>query len=97
MRWQFKGEAPLSVKIVLPLFLLAIALDVAMVWSIPEWSPTVGDSVHSHPMQFKGGVTYFVRPSVAQGLHDLDWLAVGLGVACFLLLLLHRRELERAS
>ena len=96
-RWQFKGKTPWSVKIVLPLFIAVIWLDVALFWGISEWSPTVPDSVHSSPMRFMDGVTYFVRPSLAQVLHDLHWLAAGLGVACLLLFLLHRDELERTS
>jgi hypothetical protein len=97
VRWQFKEEPPLSVKIVLPLFMVAILLNIAMVWIIPERSPIVPDRVHTVPIRYKGGVTYFVRPSVAQGMHDLNWLAVGLGAATFLLFLLHRDKLERIS
>ncbi len=84
-------------KIVLPLFLVAIFLNVAIAWSIPEWSPVMPDRVHTVPIRYKGGTTYFVRPLVAQGWHDLTWLAVGLGAATLLLFLLHRDKLERIS
>lgn len=94
-RWQFKGETPTSVKIVMPLFFAAMALNLAAWWSIPEWSPTVPDAAHSVPIRFKGGTAYFVQPWLAKTAHDSNWLAGGLGGVCFMLFWLHRDELER--
>lgn len=97
-RWpdgNFKEKPPLSVVIVLPLFFAVVLLDLAAWWSIPEWSPKVPDAVHSFPARFKGGTTFFVQPWQARAAHDADWLAFGLGAACFLLFWLHRDKLER--
>jgi hypothetical protein len=41
-------------------------VNLAAWWSIPEWSPTVPDAVHSLPIQFKGGTIYFVQPWLAK-------------------------------
>jgi hypothetical protein len=95
MRWQFKEKTPLEVAIIALLFFAAILLDIALWWSIPYSSPKVPDGLHSIPLTFKGGATYFVRPSVDKACHDLDWAAGGLGVALFLLFLWHRDKIER--
>src|ERR1700722_3043876 len=95
-RWQFKEKAPLSVTVVLVLFMIVIALDIAAAWGIPEWSPTVPDAVHSVPIRYRGGVTYFVQPWLARATDDGVWLALGLGAACFFLFLVHRDKLERS-
>jgi hypothetical protein len=96
-RWQFKEKPPLSVRIVMGLFFVVLPLDIAGVWAIPEWSPTVPDAAHSVPIRYKGGVTYFVQPWVAGATRDGDWLAIGLGAACVVLFLVHRDKLERLS
>ena len=95
MRWQFKGKTPVSVMVVMLLFFAVMVVDLAASWSIPEWSPTTPDLGHSIPVRWKGGVTYYTQPWLARLVHDGDWLAVGLGVACFVLFWLHRDELER--
>jgi hypothetical protein len=94
-RWQFKEKTPMSVKVVMPLFFAVMVLDLAAGWNIPEWSPTAPDQVHSIPMHWRGGVTYFVQPWLATLLHDADWCAGGLGAISALLFWLHRDELER--
>jgi hypothetical protein len=77
------------------LFMVVVVLDIAAAWSIPEWSPNVPDRLHSVPIRYKGGVTYFVQPWLAQATHYGDWLALGLGATCFVLFLVHRDKLER--
>jgi hypothetical protein len=94
-RWQFKGKTPLSVKVVMLLFFAALGVNLAAWWSIPEWSPTVPDAVHSLSIQFKGGKIYFVQPWLAKVARDTNWLSAGLGAVCVVLLWLHRDELER--
>ncbi len=96
-RWQFKEKTPLVVKVVALLFFAVIGVDLAASWSIPEWSPTVPDAVHSSPMKFRGGPTYFIQSWLARLMHDADWLAVGLGAALFLLFWVYRDQLERIS
>lgn len=96
-RWQFQEKAPVSVTVVLVLFMVVIALDIAAAWGIPEWSPTVPDAVHTVPIRYIGGATYFVQSWLARASHDADWLALGLGATCFVLVLLHRDKLERLS
>jgi hypothetical protein len=94
-RWQFKGKTPLSVKVVMLLFFAAVGVNLAAWWSIPEWSPTVPDAVHSLPIQFKGGTIYFVQPWLAKMARDTNGLPAGLGAVCVVLLGVHRDELER--
>jgi hypothetical protein len=96
-RWQFKEKPPLSVRIVMVLFLVVLWLDIAAAWGIPEWSPTAPDAAHSVPIRYRGGVTYFVQPCLARATHDADWLAFGLGAASAVLFLVHRDKLERLS
>jgi hypothetical protein len=94
-RWQFKEKAPLSVTVVMVLFLVVIVLNIAAAWGIPEWCPTVPDAAHTVPIRYRGGATYFVQPWLARATHDGDWLAIGLGATCFVLFILHRDKLER--
>ena len=94
-RWYFKEEAPWSVKVVLVLFMAVLLPDIAAAWSIPEWAPRVPDALHSVPMRYQGGTTYFVEPWMARAAHYADWLALGFGTACVVLFILYRDKLER--
>ena len=94
-RWQFKEKTPTSVKVVMPLFFAVLMVNLAAWWSIPEWSLKAPDAVHSVPIQFRGGATYFVQPWLARLAHDSNWLAAGLGALCAMLFWLHRDELVR--
>jgi hypothetical protein len=94
-RWYFKEKAPWSVTFALALFMVVLALDIAAAWIIPQWSPTVPDALHSIPVRYKGGVTYFVQPWLARATDYADWVALGSGAACFVLFLVHRDKLER--
>jgi len=77
------------------LFFAVLVVNLAVWWSIPEWSPIVPDAGHSIPIRFKGGTIYFVQPSLAKTARDANWLAIGLGALCAVLFWLHRDELER--
>jgi hypothetical protein len=76
-------------------FFAAVGVNLAAWWSIPEWSPTVPDAVHSLPIQFKGGTIYFIQPWLAKMARDTNGLPAGLGAVCVVLLWVHRDELER--
>jgi hypothetical protein len=96
-RWQFKGEAPASFKVVFTLFGINLLGQFAAFYAIPRWSPIRPDAAHSYLIRFKGGAVYFAQPWLGKYLFygfcgDFVLLALGVLIAW-----LHRDELERIS
>ncbi|MGO8795013.1 MAG: hypothetical protein ACLQLC_09335 [Candidatus Sulfotelmatobacter sp.] len=97
MRWQFKDEAPLSFKMVFTLLIANFLGQFVTSHAIPRWSPVTPDMVHPYPIRFKGGTVYFVQPWLGK-YFDYGLRAQFVLLALlFLILWIHRDEVERLS
>jgi len=97
MRWQFKGEAPVSFKVVMVLFFANLIAQLGTAFAIPRWLPTTPDAVHSSPIRFRGGAVYFIRPWLEKYFEYGFWAHFVLLALLFLSMWLHRDEVERVS
>ena len=96
-RWQFKGEAPTSFKVVFTLLGMNLLAQFAAFYAIPRWSPIRPDVAHSYLIRFKGGAVYFVQPWLGKYfLYGFCGHFVLLALGC-VIAWLHRDELERIS
>jgi hypothetical protein len=97
MRWQFKGEAPVSFKVTFALLFANWVGVYAAAWAIPRWWPIRPDAIHSASMRFRGGTVYFVQPWLGRYVEYgfwADFVLLGLGL---LIAWIHRDELERVG
>ena len=95
MTWQFKDKTPAWAKILAGVLILNIVLQVATAYWIPRWAPIHADRVHSYPIRFGGGPTYFVQ-SWLGAYSDYGLYAGFFLLAVFALLLwVNRDQLER--
>jgi hypothetical protein len=95
MRWQFKGKAPASFKVLVSLFGINFAGQVAAWLAIPRWSRIRPDAAHSYPIQFKGGAVYFVQPWLGKYFYYGFAAHFVLLALMFLIMWLYRDEVER--
>jgi hypothetical protein len=94
-RWQFKGEAPASFKVLFTLLGINFLGQMAAFYGIPRWSRIRPDAAHSYLVRFKGGAVYFVQPWLGKCFHYGFWAHFVLLALISLIFWLHRDELER--
>ena len=95
MKLQFKGKTPGWAKILAGVLMLHILMQIATAYWIPRWTPIQPDTMHSYPIRFRGGPTYFVQPWLG-AYSDYGLYAGFVLLAVFALLLwLNRDQLER--
>lgn len=87
----------MSFKVVMALFFANLIAELGTALAIPRWSPTTPDSLHSSPIRFKGGVVYFVQPWLEKYFAYGFWAHFVLLALLFLIMWLHRDEVERVS
>ena len=97
MKWQFKGRAPAWAYVLAVLLLANIVFQLVTAYWIPSWAPVRPDAVHSYPVRFRGGPTFFVPPWLGT-YFDYD-IYVGFALVSLfgILLWLHRDKLERVG
>ena len=95
MRWQFKGEAPVSFTVLATLFCINFAGQFAAFFAIPRWLPLRPDAAHSYAIRFKGGAVYFVQPWLGKYFYYGFVAHFVLLALMFLIMWLHRDEVER--
>ena len=96
IRWRFKGKLPTSFNIVMALFWINFLLRLTAFFAIPKWSPTKPDVIHNYPIQYQGGVIYFVQSWLGKYLDYGFWAAFVLIALLFLILaVFHRDKIER--
>jgi hypothetical protein len=96
VRWQFKGKPPAWAYVLTILLLVNLVLQFAAAYWISIRAPVEADSVHSDPVRFRGGPTFFVQPWLGA---YADYGSGGLVlVGLFIVLLwLNRDKLERVG
>ena len=97
MRWQFKGKTPAWAYILTGLLLLQVVLQMVTIYWISSQAPVEADSVHSYPIRFRGGPTFFVQPWLGAYSHYGFYAGLILLGLVLLLLYLDRGNLERAG
>jgi hypothetical protein len=97
MRWQFKGDAPVSFKVLFALLAVNFLLQFGASFAIPRWSPMRPDAAHSYAIRFKGGAVYFVQPWLGKYFDYGFWAGFVFLALIFLIMWLHRDELERVG
>ena len=97
MRWQFKGNAPVSFKVVLALLMINFVVLFGALWAVPRWSPVRPNAAHTYLIRFKGGAVYFVQPWLGKYFDYGFWAQFVLLALMFLIMWFHRDELERVS
>ena len=97
MRWQFKGEAPASFKMFFALFGINFVGQSAAFYAIPRWSPIRSDAAHSYLIRFRGGAVYFVQPWLGKYFFYGFAAHFVLLALMFVIMWLHRDEVERVS
>ena len=97
MRWQFRGKAPASIKVVLALLIINFIGQFVAAIGIPRWSPTQPDAIHSYMIRFKGGAMYFVQPWPGKYFDHGFWVGIALLGLMSLMVWIHRDQLERVS
>ena len=95
MRWQFKGRTPAWAYILTALLLVNVVLEIVAAYWISSQAPVEADPVHSYPVRFRGGPTFFVRPWLGAYNHYSFYAGFVLAGLVLLLLWLHRDKLER--
>lgn len=96
-RWQFKGEAPTSFKVVFAVLGVNLLGQFAASYAIPRWSRIRPDAVHSYLIRFKGGAVYFVQPWLGKYFSYGFWSHFILLALMLLIVWIHRDEVERIS
>lgn len=97
MRWQFKGETPLSIKILFALMIVNLAGQLGAAYAIPRWAPLQPDAVYSCPIHLRGSPAYFVQPWLGAYFEYGFWSHFVLLGLAFVEAWIHRDELERTS
>ena len=79
------------------LLIVNVVLEIAAAYWIPSRAPVEADSVHSYPIRFRGGPTFFVQPWLG-AYADFGFYAGFVLLGLMLLLLwLNRDKLERSG
>lgn len=97
MRWQFKGKTPAWAYILTVLLLVNIGLQIGTAYWISSRAPVQADSVHSYPVRFRGGPTFFVQPWLGAYSEYGFYAGFALLGLFALLLWLNRDKLERVG
>jgi hypothetical protein len=97
MRWQFKGKAPVSFKVVFALFGINLVAQLGTLYAIQRWWPSQPDSAHSYAIRFKGGAVFFAEPWVGKYCDYGLWLGFVLLALMFAIMWFHRDEVERVD
>lgn len=97
MRWQFKGKAPVSFKVLFALLGVNFLGQFGTSWAIPRRSPTMPDFAHSYPIRFRGGAVYFVQPWLGKYFYYGFASHFVLLALMVLIMWLHRDEIERVG
>ncbi|HEY6338585.1 MAG TPA: hypothetical protein VIW68_08850 [Candidatus Sulfotelmatobacter sp.] len=97
MRWQFKGKAPLPFKVVFALFGINLVALIGTVYAVPRWWPSRPDPAHWYAIRFKGGAVFFVQPWLGKYFAYGFWGGFGLLAFMFLIMWLHRDDVERVD
>jgi hypothetical protein len=95
VRWQFKGKAPASIKVVFALVSINFLGQLATSYAIPRWSPITPDATHPYPVHFKGAAGYFVQPWLGRYFEYGFWVHFALLALFFLMVWFHRDKIER--
>jgi hypothetical protein len=93
--WRFKGKTPPWANILATVIVVNTVLLLATSFAIPRWSPVQRDNVHSYPIHFRGGPTFFVQPWLGAYSDYGYYAGFGFLALFFLLLWLYRDRLER--
>lgn len=97
MRWQFKGNAPASFKVLFTLLGINFVGQFAASCAIPRWSPIRPDAAHAYPIRFRGGAVHFVQPWLGEYFYYGFAAHFVLLALMFLIMWLHRDQVERVS
>jgi len=96
MRWQFRGKAPLPIKMVFILLGVNFLGQIATSYAIPRLSPITADAAHPYFVRYKGAAGYFVQPWLGIYSEYGFWLHfVLLALFFFLMLWVYRGQIER--
>ena len=95
MSWRFKGKTPTAIKFVFALLGVNFLGQLATSYLIPKWFPITADAAHTYLVRYKGAAGYFVQPWLGMYFEYGFWLHFILIAAFFLLLWMHRAEIER--
>jgi hypothetical protein len=95
MSLRFKGKAPVSIKIIFGLLGLNFLGQLATSYLIPKWSPITADAAHPYLARYKGLAGYFVQPWVGIYFDYGFWLHFILLALFFVMLWVHRDQIER--
>jgi len=94
-RWQFKGNAPTSFKVLFALLGINFGGQFAAYYAVLRWSPMRPDAAHSYPIRFRGGAVYFAQPCLGKYSYYGFAAHFVLLALMFLIMWLHRDEVER--
>ena len=95
MSWRFKDKTPVSIKVVFALLGVNFLGQLATSFLIPRFSPITADPAHPYLVRFKGYAGYFVHPWLGIYFDYGFWLHFVLLALFFLMLWLHRDQIER--
>jgi FtsH-binding integral membrane protein len=95
MSWRFKGNTPLSIKVVFALVAVNFLGQLAASFVIPRISPITADAAHSYFVRFKGAAGYYVTPWLGMYFDYGFWTHFVLLAAFFLMVWVHRDQIER--
>jgi hypothetical protein len=93
--WVFKGDPPLSFRVV---FYVAFAFIVVF-WvtgiTTPWWAPQIAAPSHPYGVRFKGGTTYYFPAMLGWLMQYGLWVFFALLATLALITWLHRDDLQR--
>lgn len=93
--WDPKGWAAVAVYTTFAVLMINFLGEFGAGFAIPRWCPTRPDAMHSYAIRFKGGSVYFVQPWLGKYFVYGFWAHFILLGFIFLLMWLHRNEVER--
>jgi len=95
--FEFVGREPRVYRIV---GVVAVCLFAAL-WLLgftsPWWAPRSPDPIHSYPVHFKGGVTYYYAVPVGWFVDNGLWVCFSLLAALLVVVWLYRSEVRRVQ
>lgn len=97
MKWQFKGKTPAWAYVFAVLLVANVLLQIVTAYWIPTWAPVRSDSVHSYPVRFRGGPTFFVQPWIGTYFDYDVYVGFALLGLFGIVLWLNRDKLERVG
>jgi hypothetical protein len=95
--WQFKGKTPAWARILAVVIVVNLVFQIVASFGIPRWAPLRRDSMHSYPLHFRGGPTYFVQPWIGMYTEYGYYAGFALLALFFLLLWVKRAQLEKTG